>query len=164
MSDVLHRPGFLTRLRKGARSFFSRLFLCVRRRPKLIDTSEAGTHFTSSLPSLSDISMTSEEDLLGDLNQSAIAHSEDFIPRDFDQYERTSFEDLSSIHTDPWEDLFDEPSYYDDGNQNEEDPPRIPIIVTDIYMQGKSRMHQAAQIIVYFVNGHVTMSVRLGLH
>ncbi|XP_014785811.1 uncharacterized protein LOC106880409 isoform X2 [Octopus bimaculoides] len=144
MSDVLHRPGFLTRLRKGARSFFSRLFLCVRRRPKLIDTSEAGTHFTSSLPSLSDISMTSEEDLLGDLNQSAIAHSEDFIPRDFDQYERTSFED--------------------DGNQNEEDPPRIPIIVTDIYMQGKSRMHQAAQIIVYFVNGHVTMSVRLGLH
>ncbi|XP_014785795.1 uncharacterized protein LOC106880393 [Octopus bimaculoides] len=163
MSDVLHRPGFLTRLRKGARNFFSRLLPCVRR-PTLADTFEDVSDFTSSLSSLSDLSpmTTTEEDFPRNLNESAIAHRQEFTPRDYDQSERTSFEDLPSTDTDPWADLVDEPSYFDDGNQNEEDPPRIPIIVTDIYMQGSSRMHQVAQIIVYSVNGHVTMSVQFG--
>ncbi|XP_014784555.1 uncharacterized protein LOC106879479 [Octopus bimaculoides] len=112
MSDVLHRPGFLTRLRKGARNFFSRLLPCVRR-PTLADTFEDVSDFTSSLSSLSDLSpMTPTEDFPRNLNESAIAHREDFTHCDFDQYERTSFEDSSSTYTDPWADLVDEPSYF----------------------------------------------------
>ncbi|XP_036364439.1 uncharacterized protein LOC118765860 [Octopus sinensis] len=91
MSDVLHRPGFRTRLRKGARNFFSRLIPCVRR-PKLEDPLEDDTDFSSPLSSDISLMTTTEEDFPRNLNQSAIACREDSPPRDFDQCERTSSE------------------------------------------------------------------------
>ncbi|XP_036364047.1 uncharacterized protein LOC118765758 [Octopus sinensis] len=96
MSDVLHRPGFRKRLRKGARNFFSRLIPCVRR-PKLEDPLEDDTDFSSPLSSDISLMTTTEEDFPRNLNQSAI------IPR---------IEDLPSTDTDSFDEEFHKPSEF----------------------------------------------------
>ncbi|CAI9731591.1 Hypothetical predicted protein [Octopus vulgaris] len=133
MSDVLHRPGFRKRLRKGARNFFSRLIPCVRR-PKLEDPLEDDTDFSSPLSSDISLMTTTEEDFPRNLNQSAI------IPR---------IGDLPSTDTDSFDEEFHEPSEFDDGSQTEEIPPCIPLIGSCFVLYGDNRDQSGPKSLTY---------------
>ncbi|XP_014789626.1 uncharacterized protein LOC106883218 [Octopus bimaculoides] len=167
MSDVLHRRGFLERLRKGTGNFVRKFIPCFTRQ-NLGDLTESETDLTPSIYSdFSSLALSSvTDDSTRNRNQSALTHEPDFTPtetilQDFDLFQRRSLEDFSSIHADTCDELFDEQIDFDDNNSNEHTTPCIPLIVRDFFKESSIHLKHFSRVIVYSADGHVTMSINL---